>query len=109
MKKADVSISLRGASSIATDMAQVVLMDGSLSHLEDIFAISGELNVNLRHNLLFWAGYGTINIAGNAFLGLGISKSILFFTIAFSFGTAHAMHPLKQLEQKKKSLKDMLF
>jgi len=109
MKKADVSISLRGASSIATDMAQVVLMDGSLSHLEDTFAISSELNVNLRYNLLFWAGYGTINIVNNAFLGFGITKSMWFFAIAFGFGTAHAMHPLKQLEHKKKSLKDMLF
>ncbi len=37
MKKADVSISLAGATTIATDVAEVILMDGSLVHLCDFF------------------------------------------------------------------------
>ncbi len=51
MKKANVSISLRGASSIATDMAQVVLVDGSLSHICDVFDLSTRLNTGLQRSL----------------------------------------------------------
>ncbi len=100
MKKANVSISLRGASSIATDMAQVVLMDGSLSHLCDIFDISKQLNANLQHSLLFWAGYGVFNISAAAFLRFGIMKSTIIYGVVFGLGIGHAMLPLRQLEQK---------
>ena len=52
MKKADVSISLSGASSIATDIAQVIFMDGTISHLTWLFDISKNLNFNLRSSLI---------------------------------------------------------
>ncbi|MEK8015357.1 MAG: heavy metal translocating P-type ATPase, partial [Candidatus Parabeggiatoa sp.] len=101
MKKANVSISLRGASSIATDMAQVVLMDGTLSRLCDIFDISKQLNTNLEHSLLFWAGYGVFNLTAASLLRFGILKSTLVFCMVFGLGVGHAMLPLRQLEQEK--------
>ena len=48
MKKANVSISLSGATSIATDTAQIVLMDGSLGKLVELFDIAVALNKNLE-------------------------------------------------------------
>lgn len=102
MKTADVSISLRGASSIATDMAQVVLMDGTLSNLCNIFDISKQLNANLRYSLLFWAGYGVINLTAASLFHIGIVKSNLVLGIFFGLGIAHAMLPLRQLEPKTK-------
>ncbi|HAI69529.1 MAG TPA: heavy metal translocating P-type ATPase [Gammaproteobacteria bacterium] len=101
MKKANVSISLRGASSIATDMAQVVLMDGTLSRLCDIFDISKQLNTNLEHSLLFWAGYGVFNITATSLLRFDILKSTLVLGTFFGLGIGHAMLPLRQLEQEK--------
>jgi Cu2+-exporting ATPase len=102
MKKANVSISLRGATSIATDVAQVVLMDGSLSHLYDIFDISTKLNTRLQHSLLFWAGYGIINLTTALLLPkAGVLTSTLFYGTAFGIGMGHAMYPLRQLEHKK--------
>jgi Cu2+-exporting ATPase len=102
MKKANVSISLRGATSIATDVAQVVLMDGSLSHLYDIFDISTKLNTRLQHSLLFWAGYGIINLTTALLLPkAGVLTSTLFYGTAFGIGMGHAMYPLRQLEYKK--------
>jgi len=101
MKKANVSISLRGASSIATDMAQVVLMDGTLSRLCDIFDISKQLNANLEHSLLFWAGYGVFNITTASLLRFGILQSTIVLGIVFGLGIGHAMLPLRQLEQEK--------
>jgi heavy metal translocating P-type ATPase len=102
MKMANVSISLRGAASVATDMAQVVLMDGSLSHLCEIFEISKKLNVNLRNTLVFWAGYGVINIAANTFLQVGILKSTIFYSLFLGLGIEQAMLPLGQLGQGEK-------
>jgi len=67
MKKANVSISLRGATSIATDTAQVVLMDGSLSHLCDLFDISHNLNSNTLRTLTLVVIPSLINLGG-AFL-----------------------------------------
>jgi heavy metal translocating P-type ATPase len=101
MKKANVSISLRGASSIATDTAQVVLMDGSLSRLCDVFDISKKLNTNLRYSLLFWAGYGIANVASAIFLHFGVTKLMIIYGVVFGFGVGHAMLPLRQLEHKK--------
>jgi Cu2+-exporting ATPase len=101
MKKANVSISLRGASSIATDMAQVVLMDGTLSRLCDIFDISKHLNTNLGYSLLFWAGFGCFNIISAFLLRFGILQSTIAYSIVFGLGIGHAMLPLRQLEQEK--------
>ena len=47
LKKAHVSISLRGTSTIATDTAQVILMDESLKQLPNLFALADHLNKNM--------------------------------------------------------------
>jgi len=48
LKKANVSISLRGASSIATDTAQVVFMEDSLIKLLQLHDVSRELHRNIN-------------------------------------------------------------
>ncbi|ETX04659.1 MAG: hypothetical protein ETSY2_27555, partial [Candidatus Entotheonella gemina] len=48
LKKAKVSVSLRGASSVAIDTAQVVLMDGSLRHLCDLFDLARSYQTNMK-------------------------------------------------------------
>jgi Cu2+-exporting ATPase len=101
MKKANVSISLRGASSIATDMAQVVLMDGSLSHLCDVFKLSTKLNTGLQHSLWFWAGYCVFNISSASLLHFGVTELMIIYSFVFGLGVRHAMLPLKQLEHGK--------
>jgi Cu2+-exporting ATPase len=101
MKTANVSISLRGATSIATDMAQVVFMDGSLSNLCHLFDLSNKLNANLQNTLLFWAGYGITNITTSVWFS-GIMGSTIFFSAVFGLSMVHAMRPLAQLEHQEK-------
>jgi len=91
MKKANVSISLCGASSIATDMAQIVLMDGSLSHLCDVFDTATELNNDLQNSLFFWTSYGVGNFAAASIFRFGITGSTIIYGIAFSLGIGKAM------------------
>ncbi len=102
MKKANVSVSLCGAASVATDVAQVILMDGSLSHMCGLFDISKKLDTNLRQSLILGLGNGIICVGSALFLGLGILGSlILVDTFSLGVGISHAMLPLKQLEERK--------
>ncbi len=100
MKRANVSVSLSGASSIATDMAQIVLLDGSLKQLPEIFDTSHQLNGNLRNSLIFWAGYGVANFAAASILQYSLTRSVMLFTGIFGLGVGHAMLPLRELETK---------
>ncbi|KPA18383.1 ATPase, P-type, K/Mg/Cd/Cu/Zn/Na/Ca/Na/H-transporter [Candidatus Magnetomorum sp. HK-1] len=102
MKKANVSISLSGAASVATDVAQVVLMDGGLSHMPALFNLSERLDVNLRRSLIISLGNGIICVGSVLFFGLGIMGSLLLIdTLSLGAGIGHALLPLKQKEQKK--------
>ena len=100
MQKADVSISLSGAASIATDMAQVVFLDGNLCHLDKLFEIAKRLNSGLKNSLLFWTAYGAGNIALAILYPLGLMKSSLLFASFFTLGLGHATLPFAMLEPK---------
>jgi cation transport ATPase len=49
--QADVSISLRGASTVATDAAQIVLMDDDLAQLRTLWEMSKGFHKNVSTNL----------------------------------------------------------
>jgi len=68
MRKAEVSISLRGATTAATDTAQIILMDGSLSKLPELFGLAQEFERRLAQNLSFTVGTSVLALAG-IFLG----------------------------------------
>ena len=100
LKKAQVSISLRGASTIATDTAQIILMDQSLNQLEQLFAISQQFESNMKLNLAATTLPGFI-IIGGAFTGLvGFGASIPIFFIGVGAGVANAMRPLFEVSAK---------
>jgi Cu2+-exporting ATPase len=101
LKKANVSISLGGASSIATDMAQVVLMDGSLSHLCELFDISNSLDANLRRGFFATVTSGVINLSGIFLLHFGLLSVIIIANAATAIGVGNAMSPLLKLEKKR--------
>lgn len=48
LKQADVSISIRGASTVATDTAQIVLMDRSLAQLPYLFAMGRQFSGHMK-------------------------------------------------------------
>ncbi len=100
MKKANVSISLQGATTIATDVAQIVLMDGSLSRLDTVFDISTELNKNLRNSLIINL-VPKIVIFSGAFLNLGILTAVTLSGSSFLVAVGNAMFPLKQVYHEK--------
>jgi Cu2+-exporting ATPase len=80
MKKANVSISLQGASTIATDVAEMILMDGNLSRLCDLIDVSKSLETNLQKNILLALTPTVVNLGGAFLLHFGVITSILVST-----------------------------
>lgn len=93
LKTANVSISLHGASTIATDTAQIIFMDKSLVHLPDLFYLANELDNNMRNNLAITIIPGIICIGGVYFLNFGIIAATLLYNAGLAVGVANAMLP----------------
>lgn len=94
LKKAQVSVSLRGASTIATDTAHVILMDQTLNQLETLFSVSQAFETNMSRNLMSSLVPGVV-IIGGALVGVvGFGASIGLFYVGLAAGFANAMRPL---------------
>ncbi len=99
MKTANVSISLQGATSIATDTAEIVLMDGTLSQLSQLFEIAKRLEGNLKKSLVLTLAPGISNLSSAFFLHFNIVTSLLTIMIFVSLGRRNAMLPLKEIKE----------
>ncbi|MDE3091847.1 MAG: HAD-IC family P-type ATPase, partial [Chloroflexota bacterium] len=93
LKKAHVSVSLHGASTVASDAASMVLMDGNLEKLGRLFEIADGLRTNLRTDLLASFVPGAASIAGVFFLHLGVLPAFLVGVGGFTTGIANSMSP----------------
>jgi len=106
MNTANVSVSLSGATSIATDTAQAILMDGSLTHLCDLFDIAHKLKNNLWRTLVLITIPSLASIGGALFMGLRLGGSYLIIYSSFAIALANAMLPIleyKSIEKPKKN------
>jgi len=90
IKKANVSISLKGAASIATDLAQVILMDGSLSHLCELFDIAKSLENNLRNTFMILSAPVILNMGGAFFFNFNLMITVITNNISFLFGLVNS-------------------
>jgi P-type E1-E2 ATPase len=110
LKKANVSISLRGATTIATDTAHVVFMEQGLGKLCELRDIAGQLNRNVRHS---WAIILSLNlscIAGVFTLGFGIAASVVTNNIAGLAALANGLLPMRkvaQIEAERRHIREM--
>ncbi|MFN8488407.1 MAG: heavy metal translocating P-type ATPase [Caldilineaceae bacterium] len=94
LQQADVSISLLGATTIATDTAQIVLMAQSLAQLGELLDLAANFDKTLRQG--FWTSMvpGVICIGGVFFLHFGIIAAELLYQLGFFTGLGVAMKPL---------------
>ena len=94
LQQADVSISLRGASTVATDTAQVILMDGDFRQLTHLLDIVDDFDANMRVNLISSLVPGIICIGGVFFLHWGLVTAIMIYNVGLITGIGNAMRPL---------------
>ena len=106
LKKANVSISLRGASSIATDTAQIVFMEESLHRLCELRDVAMSLDKNIQRSWYLILAPNALCILGAFTMGFGIMASVLTNNVAALAALANGMLPLKRIadEQKRKQL-----
>jgi Cu2+-exporting ATPase len=99
LKSAHVSISLKGASTAATDTAQVILMDGTLNHLPALFGISDEFEETMQRNLVISFSPGVFIIGGVYFLHFGIAISMAIFYLGCFLSIGNVLWPLVKHQQ----------
>ncbi|MCV6636111.1 heavy metal translocating P-type ATPase [Candidatus Albibeggiatoa sp. nov. NOAA] len=101
MKKSQVSISLGGASTIAIDTAQIVLMDGGLKHLDSLFDLSDHFNANMNTSFAIILIPGVICLSGAFLMGFGVAQTVVLNSSAIVLSIGNAMIPL--LKNRKPS------
>lgn len=94
MERADVSISLSGSSTIATDVAQIILMDGSLAHLPQLLELSRKLERNLSRSLVMNIVPNVIALNGVLFFHFGMLTTMMVSQSPLIMGTINAMLPV---------------
>lgn len=103
LKQAEVSVSLRGASTIATDMAQIVLMKEDLNQLLDLLVITKRLDRNYKASVVFSAVPTAAIFAGVLFFQMTLATAIALYLTGIGLSITQAMTPLleeRRLERK---------
>jgi Cu2+-exporting ATPase len=101
LKKANVSISLRGASSVATDTAQVVFMEDSLTKLLQLRDVSRDLHRNINTSWGLIVIPNLLCIGGAFFAGFGVMHSMLFNQIGGMLAVGNGLLPLRKAAKLK--------
>lgn len=109
LKQADISISLRGATTVATDISQVILIDQNLCHIERLLDLGDELDANQKRSYAAMVVPSAINLAGALFFKLGIGSSILLFNASLLAGVVNGLSPtLRDLARAGKSSESVM-
>ncbi len=96
MQQADVSVSLGDAATVATDTAQVVLLDNHLTQLGDLFDLSDQYMSRTKTSYALVALPGFVSITGSLFLHFGLTTIMLLPQVGLAIGLLYSMYPSLQ-------------
>ena len=102
LQASQVSISLSGASTIATDTAQIILMDGTLRQLVDLFDLGRQFEQSMKTNFAIVLTPMIIGISGAFLLQMNLLPIVLMSHAALLAGLANSTVPL--LIEKQRGL-----
>jgi len=106
LKKAQVSVSLQGASTIAMETAQIILMEENLNQLIKLFELANSLDKNYQNSLKLDIIPNVICIGGAFFFHLGVYGALAIYSLGLVGGITNGMLPLlKQTFHINKRLK----
>lgn len=94
LKKSQVSVSLRGASTVATDTAQIILMDGSLDGLQHLFHLADAYDRTSKAGFASLLVPMGIGMAGALFFQFGVGATILLSYSGLMIGMMNSILPL---------------
>lgn len=101
LKQADVSISLKGATTAATDTAQIILMDANLSHLATLIKMGQSFKQKQSQNLRLSVVPAAISVAGIFTVHAGLALAAAMYYASMVLGIRNANKPI-QLEEVRK-------
>ncbi len=101
LKTAQVSISLKGASTAATDTAQVIFMDGTLNNLIPLLEIADEFEETMQRNLIISIAPGMLIIGGVYLLHFGIAVSMGIFYLSCFVGLGNVLWPMVRHQEEE--------
>jgi cation transport ATPase len=101
MAKAQVAIAWRGLESIATNAAQVVLVDQDLARLPRFFELAAAFGVKQGFSLIAPIGLDLVDIATTIFIHFGLVYSIMFNYAGLWLGAAYARPPLLATKEEE--------
>ena len=94
LQQANVSLSLRGASTVATNTAQIVLMNEELGQLIELLELAKKLESTYK-NAILSSSIPSVGIIGGVFLfHLSLSAAIVAYTAGMGASLSQAMLPL---------------
>jgi heavy metal translocating P-type ATPase len=96
LKKANVSVSMSGASTVAIDSAQVTIMDQGLSKLPELFTIASELRSNMDSILLSALIPSAVAVGGVFLAGFGTGAVAAVYAASMVSGVTIALWPHRQ-------------
>jgi Cu2+-exporting ATPase len=97
LKQANVSISLRGASSIATDTAQIVFLEQGLSKLCELRDIARDLDRNVSRSWSMIVAPNVTNVIGVFTMGFGIMASVITNNVSALAALGNGLLPLRKV------------
>lgn len=95
MKQAQVSISLNGASQLATDTAQILLLDQGIAHLPGLFKLAGRFNRHMKRQLSMILGPSVFGISMILLAGWGMTSIMVLNMLGIGATLAYSLleHP----------------
>lgn len=97
LKQANVSISLRGAASIATDTAQIVFMEQGLGKLCELRDIAQAMDRNVRNSWFMIVAPNLTCVVGVFLAGFGIGASVVTNNVAALGALANGAWPMRKV------------
>jgi Cu2+-exporting ATPase len=104
LQKADVSISLQGAATIAQDTADIVLMTPDLMHLPYLVGMARELDKRMSQSMFMNNASGVTCVSGVLLFGMGLSGAVLLYSGGLLGNISMAMLPLLQRGKDTKNI-----
>lgn len=104
LKSSQVSVSLRGASTVATDTAQIILMDKTLRQLPHLFELAAQFESNMNRNLMFLLVPMCVGMTGALFFHFGVIQTVLLGHSGLLAGILNSMLPALKNETEPAKL-----
>jgi Cu2+-exporting ATPase len=97
MEQADVSISLRGAASVAIDAAQIIFLEEGPAKLCELRDIARELDRNVKRSWSIILAPNIACLAGVFTMGFGLMASVVTVNVAALAALANGVLPLRKV------------